>query len=50
MVDIIQYLLNGCISGAIYGLIAISFIVIYRSTKVINFAQGEMVMVGGFMS
>lgn len=50
MVDIIQYIINGCIGGSIYGLIAIAFIVIYRSTRIINFAQGEMVMVGGFMS
>ncbi len=49
MVELIQYLLNGMVIGGVYSVVAIAFIVIYRSTMVFNFAQGEMVMVGGFL-
>jgi len=49
MIDFIQYVVSGLILGGTYALIAIAFIVIYRSTMVFNFAQGEMVMLGGFL-
>ncbi len=45
-----QYLLSGLSTGAIYGLIGIGFAVIYNSTSIINFAQGEFVMLGGMIS
>ncbi len=37
-----QVLFNGAIQGVVYGLLAISIILVYRSTKVINFAAGNM--------
>ena len=42
-----QLLVNGLILGSIYALISLGFNVIYRTTGVINFAQGEFVMLGG---
>ncbi len=42
-----QYLLSGLTSGAIYALVALGFALIYNASHVINFAQGEFVMIGG---
>ena len=38
---------TGLVIGATYGLIAMGFALIYKSTGVVNFAQGEMVMLDG---
>ena len=43
---LLQYLISGLTSGAIYALIGLGFGIIYNSTTIINFAQGEMVMLG----
>ncbi|MFI5330386.1 MAG: branched-chain amino acid ABC transporter permease, partial [Desulfobaccales bacterium] len=43
---LLQYFISGLTSGAIYALIALGFGIIYNSTTIINFAQGEMVMLG----
>lgn len=45
--QILQYLLTGITIGSIYGLVAVGFNIIYNSTGIINFAQGEFVMLGG---
>lgn len=45
-----QMLVAGIAFGAIYALIAISFSLIYRSTRTINFAQGHFAMVGGYVA
>ena len=42
-----QYLLSGLTSGAVYALVALGFAIIYNASHVINFAQGEFVMIGG---
>lgn len=44
---IFQYSLSGLSTGAIYALIGFGFAIIYNSTGIINFAQGEFVMLGG---
>ena len=44
--QILQYTLSGLSTGAIYALIGIGFSIIYNATGIINFAQGEMVMLG----
>ncbi|MNZ65295.1 High-affinity branched-chain amino acid transport system permease protein LivH [compost metagenome] len=49
MIDFLNYLLNGALSGLLYALIAMGFVVIYRASKVFNFAQGELVVFGGYM-
>ncbi len=46
MQEIIQYLFSGITSGAIYAVIAVGFSMLYNSTKLINFAHGEFVMLG----
>jgi branched-chain amino acid transport system permease protein len=42
-----QYLLTGVTVGAIYALVALGFSIIFNASHVINFAQGEFVMIGG---
>jgi branched-chain amino acid transport system permease protein len=42
-----QFLLTGLTVGAIYALVALGFSIIYNASEVINFAQGEFVMIGG---
>lgn len=46
----LQYLISGITSGSIYALIALGFTLIYNSTQLINFAQGEFVMLGGLFA
>ena len=47
---IVLFFIKGLIIGSIYALISLGLNVIYRTTGVINFAQGEFVMVGGIVS
>ncbi len=44
---IVQYLFSGLTAGSIYAVVAIGFNIIYSATGIINFAQGEFVMLGG---
>jgi branched-chain amino acid transport system permease protein len=48
--QLLQYTLSGLSTGAIYSLIGIGFSIIYNSTGIINFAQGEFVMLGGMLT
>lgn len=48
--QLLQYTLSGLSTGAIYALIGIGFSIIYNSTGIINFAQGEFVMFGGMLT
>ena len=41
-----QLLFDGLVSGLVFGLLAMGIVLIYRSTRVINFAVGNMGMVG----
>ena len=45
-----QLLISGLAIGAIYGLIAMGFAVIYKSTGLVNFAQGEMTMIVAYVA
>ncbi|NLY42125.1 MAG: branched-chain amino acid ABC transporter permease [Desulfovibrionales bacterium] len=47
---LLQYLVTGLTLGSTYGLTALGFTIIFNTTGVINFAQGEFVMLGGMMS
>ena len=49
MESIIQSLISGIVVGSIYALIALGFVLIYKSTAVINFAQGELLMFGAYL-
>lgn len=50
MLDFIQQLVSGIALGCVYGLIALGFVLIYKATEVVNFAQGDLMMLGGFMA
>jgi branched-chain amino acid transport system permease protein len=45
---LVQLVVNGAASGCIYGLIAFGFVLIYKATEMVNFAQGEIMMLGAF--
>ena len=45
----VQFLINGLMSGAIYALIAIGIVAVYKSTRVVNFAHGYMIMIGAYL-
>jgi branched-chain amino acid transport system permease protein len=45
----LQLLINGLGKGAVYALLALGFVVIFKATEVVNFAHGSLVLVGGFV-
>ena len=47
MTDFLQFLVTGVTLGATYALVALGFSIIYNASHVINFAQGDFVMIGG---
>ncbi len=50
MTEFLQFAFSGLTIGAIYALVALGFTLIYNSSDVINFAQGEFVMLGGMVT
>ncbi len=46
----LQILFAGIALGCVYGLIALGFVLIYKATEQVNFAQGELMMVGAFVA
>jgi branched-chain amino acid transport system permease protein len=46
---LIQLLINGLVVGTLYGVVAMSFVLIYKATQVVNFAQGELLLVGAWV-
>ncbi|WP_206813028.1 branched-chain amino acid ABC transporter permease [Paradesulfitobacterium ferrireducens] len=46
---LLQFILIGISIGSVYALIALGTVLIYKATRVINFAQGELVMIGAFI-
>lgn len=47
--EILQLLISGISLGCVYGLVALGFVLIYKATEMVNFAQGEMMMLGAFL-
>ncbi len=45
----LQVIVSGISQGCIYGLIALGFVLIYKATETVNFAQGELMMLGAFV-
>jgi branched-chain amino acid transport system permease protein len=45
----VELVINGLLVGSLYSLVAVGFVLIYKASDVINFAQGEFVMFGGFV-
>lgn len=48
--ELLQLLLSGVANGCIYGLVALGFVLIYKSSEGVNFAQGDMMMLGAFIA
>ena len=44
-----QLMLTGVVLGSIYALVALGFVLIYKATSILNFAQGELLMVGAYV-
>jgi branched-chain amino acid transport system permease protein len=45
-----QVIISGLTLGSLYALVGLGFVIIYRATKVVNFAQGEMMMLGAMLA
>jgi branched-chain amino acid transport system permease protein len=45
----LQLLVNGVIVGTLYGVVAMCFVLIYKASQVVNFAQGEFLLIGGWV-
>jgi branched-chain amino acid transport system permease protein len=50
MDQLLQFVFSGLTVGAVYALVALGFTLIYNASDVINFAQGEFVMLGGMVT
>jgi branched-chain amino acid transport system permease protein len=50
MAEFLQFLISGLTVGAVYALVALGFTLIYNASGVVNFAQGEFVMLGGMVT
>jgi branched-chain amino acid transport system permease protein len=48
--QLLQLTLSGIAVGCVYGLIALGFVLIYKATETVNFAQGDLMMLGGFVA
>ena len=47
-VQFLQLVISGIAQGCIYGLIALGFVLIYKATETVSFAQGDLMMLGAF--
>ncbi|MCV4860740.1 branched-chain amino acid ABC transporter permease, partial [Escherichia coli] len=50
MSDFFQFLISGVAVGSIYALAALGFVLIYKSSRVINFAHGQLIAIGAFLA
>lgn len=48
--ELLQLLFGGIANGCIYGLVALGFVLIYKASEGVNFAQGDMMMLGAFIA
>jgi branched-chain amino acid transport system permease protein len=48
--DVLQLFVSGLANGCVYGLIALGFVLIYKATEQVNFAQGDMMMLGAYVT
>ena len=49
MSNFLNYFVNGLSGGAIYALIALGFVIVFKATEVVNFAHGSLVVLGGYV-
>ena len=50
MAQFLQLTFSGIAIGCVYGLVALGFVLIYKATETVNFAQGDLMMLGGFFA
>ena len=48
--EVLQLIVSGLANGCVYGLIALGFVLIYKATEQVNFAQGDLMMLGAFIA
>lgn len=48
--ELLQLVVGGLANGCIYGLVALGFVMIYKASEGVNFAQGDMMMLGAFIA
>lgn len=48
--ELLQLVINGIVLGAAYTLVALGFVLVLNATSAVNFAQGDLVVAGGFMA
>ena len=48
--ELLQYLINGISIGSVYAIIALGYTMVYGIAKMLNFAHGDVIMVGAYMS
>lgn len=46
---LLQLVINGVIVGMLYGVVGMCFVLVYKSTQIVNFAQGEFLLVGAWV-
>ncbi|GIW49850.1 MAG: hypothetical protein KatS3mg080_0461 [Anoxybacillus sp.] len=49
MAFFLQMLVTGIVVGSVYALVALGFVLIYKSSDAINFAQGEFLLIGTYV-
>src|SRR5262245_6060531 len=47
---LLQLIVGGIAQGCVYGLVALGFVLIYKATEMVNFAQGDLMMLGAFVA
>lgn len=50
MTTIVQLIVSGLALGSVYALVALGFVLIYKATEILNFAQGNLMMVGAYLA
>ena len=50
LMEFLSYLINGISLGSIYAIIALGYTMVYGIAKMLNFAHGDVIMVGGYVS
>jgi branched-chain amino acid transport system permease protein len=50
LAQFLQLALSGIAIGCVYALVALGFVLIYKATETVNFAQGDLMMLGGFFA
>lgn len=48
--EVLQLLVSGIAQGCVYGLIALGFVLVYKATEMVNFAQGDIMMFGAYIA